>query len=140
MAKKENNKPHLQFLVTEEQKEQIEQKAKKCGLSRSEYLRQTALGNNPQELLPAAFYRCCETLSNLTRNGYSEEVNQKALSVLADMQRILDGEAVILKEMEDADSEEESVPTVSAVLAEKQSAEQKTENKPKKRFSLFGKR
>lgn len=127
-------KAHLQFTATAEQKNRIDMLAKKCGLSRSEYLRQVTLGQTPQEPLPAAFYKCCENLSKLTRSSYSEEVNREALTVLMRMQRILHGEVIVPESADNTDPDEEPVPTVSAVLAEKSASEELQEDKPRIRF------
>ena len=51
--------------VTEKEKVQIENKAKKCGLSVSEYLRKRALGYTPKPLLPETFYEFTEKLGVL---------------------------------------------------------------------------
>ena len=49
-------KVQLKFRITEKEKIRIENKAKKCGLSVSEYLRKRALGYSPKALLPESFY------------------------------------------------------------------------------------
>ena len=51
--------------VTEKEKVQIENKAKKCGLSVSEYLRKRALGYSPKPLLHESFYELTEKLGVL---------------------------------------------------------------------------
>ena len=58
-------KVQLKFRVTEKEKIRIENKAKKCGLSVSEYLRKRALGYSPKALLPESFYEFTERLSAL---------------------------------------------------------------------------
>mgnify|MGYP003508463341 CR=1 FL=1 len=42
--------------VTEKEKQRIKNKADKCGLTISEYLRKRALGYFPKALLPESFY------------------------------------------------------------------------------------
>ena len=51
--------------VTEKEKIRIENKAKKCGLSVSEYLRKRALGYSPKALLPGSFYEFTEKIGIL---------------------------------------------------------------------------
>ena len=75
--------------MTEKQKQQIAGLARKCGLSQSEYLRQRALGFEPKETLPDAFFVCCERLDRLSRKPFSKETNEQALAVLNEMQCIL---------------------------------------------------
>ena len=43
-----NRNTHINIRVTPNEKKQLERKAKKCGLSVSEYLRQRGLGYEPQ--------------------------------------------------------------------------------------------
>ena len=117
----ENRKPRtrIEVRLTEKQKEQIERAAKKCGITASEYLRQRALGGEPEAVLPDAFFVCCEKLDRLTRAPYAKDVNDAALAVLTDMKNILTGKATVPVE------KEESEP-------------QKPEPKPKRK--LFGRR
>ena len=51
--------------VTEKEKARIQNNAKKCGLSVSEYLRKRALGYSPKAILPENFYECTEKLGVL---------------------------------------------------------------------------
>ena len=51
--------------VTKKEKIRIENKAKKCGLSVSEYLRKRALGYSPKALLPESFYEFTEKIGIL---------------------------------------------------------------------------
>ena len=51
--------------VTEKEKAHIQNNAKKCGLSVSEYLRKRALGYSPKTLLPENFYECTEKIGVL---------------------------------------------------------------------------
>ena len=54
LLKEKTNSIYVQ--VTEKEKARIQNKAKKCGLSVSEYLRERALGYSPKPLLPETFY------------------------------------------------------------------------------------
>ena len=58
-------KLQLKTRVTEKEKLRIENKAKKCGLSVSEYLRKRALGYLPKALLPENFFELTEKLGVL---------------------------------------------------------------------------
>ncbi|MBQ4544921.1 MAG: hypothetical protein II996_05065 [Oscillospiraceae bacterium] len=58
-------KVQLKFRITEKEKVRIENKAKKCGLSVSEYLRKRALGYAPKALLHESFYEFTEKLGVL---------------------------------------------------------------------------
>ena len=58
-------KAQLKTRVTEKEKLSIENKAKKCGLSVSEYLRKRALGYSPKALLPESFYEFTEKIGVL---------------------------------------------------------------------------
>ena len=51
--------------VTEKEKAHIQNNAKKCGLSVSEYLRKRALGYSPKPLLPETFYEFIEKIGVL---------------------------------------------------------------------------
>ena len=56
---------NLFIRVSEKEKTIIEQNAKKCGLSVSEYLRQRALGYMPRAVLPEVFFSCNDKLDEL---------------------------------------------------------------------------
>ena len=58
-------KVQLKMRTTEKEKVRIENKAKKCGLSVSEYLRKRALGYSPKALLPESFYEFTEKIGIL---------------------------------------------------------------------------
>ncbi len=109
----------IEIRLTQKQKEQVERAAKRCGVTTSEYLRQRALGGEPEAVLPDAFFVCCEKLDRLTRSPYAKDINDAALIVLTEMQDILTGKRII--------------------PAEKEEPEQKPpETKPKRK--LFGRR
>lgn len=56
---------NLFIRVSGKEKDVIEQNAKKCGLSVSEYLRQRALGYMPKAVLPEAFLSFSNKLDEL---------------------------------------------------------------------------
>ena len=75
--------------VTEKEKIRIKNKADKCGLTISEYLRKRALGYSPKALLPESFYEFSGKLSNLYEQidkGYSTELKEKILSLIDEIQ------------------------------------------------------
>ncbi|MBQ9189299.1 MAG: hypothetical protein IJ138_08250 [Clostridia bacterium] len=100
-----HDETHLSLRVTKKQKEQIYARAKKCGITPSEYLRQRALGGEPKAVLPSAFFVCCEKLDRLTRAPYTKDVNDAALAMLIKMKNILTGKAVIPAEEEEPEQE-----------------------------------
>ena len=99
----ENRKPRtrIEVRLTEKQKEQIDRAVKRCGITASEYLRQRALGGEPEAVLPDAFFVCCEKLDRLTRAPYAKYINDAALIVLTEMQNILTGKRIIPVEKEE---------------------------------------
>ena len=99
----DNQKPRIRIEIrlTQKQKEQVERAAKRCGVTTSEYLRQRALGGEPEAVLPDAFFVCCEKLDRLTRAPYAKDVNEAALAVLTDMKNILTGKARLPAEKEE---------------------------------------
>lgn len=85
---KEKN-ARLELRLTEKEKEQLEQLAKKCGLPVSEYLRKRGLGYEPGPLLDNRFYdvyaKLCE-ISNLPLQSDTEAV---LIAILNDFQQNL---------------------------------------------------
>ena len=79
----------INLRVTEKEKIRIKNKADKCGLTISEYLRKRALGYSPKALLPESFYEFSTKLSNLyeqLNKGYSTELEDKILSLIDEIQ------------------------------------------------------
>ena len=85
---KEKDK-RVELRLPAKEKEQLEQLAKKCGLSLSEYLRKRGLGYEPGPFLDDRFYavytKLCE-ISNLTLNPEAEAV---LIAILNDLQQNL---------------------------------------------------
>jgi len=73
--------------VTEQQKERIKNLSQRCGLSQAEYIRQRALGYEPAAAVPDTFYLMCEKLDALMSVPFSSEVNERAKSVLNEMEK-----------------------------------------------------
>ena len=75
--------------VTEKEKIRIKNKADKCGLTLSEYLRKRALGYSPKALLPESFYEFSGKLGDLYEQidkGYSTELEERILSLIDEIQ------------------------------------------------------
>lgn len=71
--------------TTPAEKQQIERKARKCGLSVSEYIRQRCLGYTPREIPPDAYYELCRKLDEARKLGSGDAI----LSLLDDMRKEL---------------------------------------------------
>ena len=81
-------KMQLKMRATEKEKVRIENKAKKCGLSVSEYLRKRALGYSPKTILPETFYEFTERLGNLydaLEKMNSTELQEQVLKLIDDV-------------------------------------------------------
>ena len=75
--------------VTEKEKQRIKNKADKCGLTISEYIRKRALGYSPKALLPESFYEFSGKLGDLYEQidkGYSTELEERILSLIDEIQ------------------------------------------------------
>ena len=87
--KSKQKQPGIYFTVTEKEKRRIKRNTESCGLKQSEYIRQRALGFAPKAVPPDAFYHFCEKLDALCEEPFSAEVNQKSLSLLAEIEQAL---------------------------------------------------
>ncbi|MBQ6336587.1 MAG: hypothetical protein IJT79_01400 [Ruminococcus sp.] len=86
MKQKQNG---IYFTVTDREKRRISKNADLCGLKQGEYIRQRALGYAPKAVPPDAFFHFCEEIDRLCEQPFSTEVNQKALSLLAEIEKLL---------------------------------------------------
>lgn len=77
------------FTVDEREKEKIKKNAAICGITTTEYLRQRALGYAPLAVLPDAFYYFCEKIDKLMEPPFSPEVNERAISLLTEIEDTL---------------------------------------------------
>jgi len=68
--------------VTAKEKEKIQAKARKCGLSTTEYVKQKALGYEPRTVPPDALFVCLEKLGALADKDSSPEFDEKICAVL----------------------------------------------------------
>ena len=68
--------------VTAIEKEKIQAKARKCGLSTTEYVKQRALGYKPRTVPPDALFACLEKLGELADKASSPELDKEICAVL----------------------------------------------------------
>ena len=68
--------------VTAIEKEKIQAKARKCGLSTTEYVKQRALGYEPRAVPPDALFACIEKLGELADKASSPELDEEIGAVL----------------------------------------------------------
>ena len=68
--------------VTVKEKEKIQSKARKCGLSTTEYVKQRALGYEPRTVPPDALFACLERLGELADKASSPELDKEIYTVL----------------------------------------------------------
>lgn len=68
--------------MTEKEKQTITAKAKKCGLSVSEYIKQRALGYEPKEVPPDTLFLLLEKLGNLEDKSTSAKLNAEIENLL----------------------------------------------------------
>ena len=60
--------------VTPQEKQKITDKARKCGLTLSEYIRQRCLGYAPREVPPNIYYDLCAKLDEARNSGNDADV------------------------------------------------------------------
>ena len=68
--------------VTVKEKDKIQSKARKCGLSTTEYVKQRALGYEPRAVPPDALFACLEKLGELADKASSPELDTEIYTVL----------------------------------------------------------
>ncbi len=68
--------------VTVKEKDKIQSKARKCGLSTTEYVKQRALGYEPRTVPPDALFACLEKLGELADKASSPELDKEICTVL----------------------------------------------------------
>ena len=68
--------------VTVREKEKIQAKARKCGLSTTEYMKQRALGYEPRTVPPDALFACLEKLGELADKASSPGLDEEICAVL----------------------------------------------------------
>ena len=68
--------------LTDKEKQTIQVKAKKCGLSVSEYVKQRALDYEPRTVPPGALFVLLEQIGNLEEKSTSAELNAEISALL----------------------------------------------------------
>ena len=86
MNQKAKEKPaRIELRVTVKEKDEIRSKARKCGLSTTEYVKQRALGYEPRGIPPDALFLCLEKLGELTDKASSPELDKEISDVLKEI-------------------------------------------------------
>ena len=68
--------------VTAKEKEKIQSKARRCGLSTTESVKPRALGYEPRAVPPDALFACLEKLGELAGKASSPELDKEICTVL----------------------------------------------------------
>ena len=76
------NDPTITFRLDRRDKEKIQSKARKCGLSTTEYVKQRALGYKPRTVPPGALFVCLERLGELADKASSPELDTEIRTLL----------------------------------------------------------
>ena len=85
---KEKDK-RVELRLPAKEKEQLEQLAKKCGLSLSEYLRKRGLGSEPGPFLDERFYAVYSKLCEISNLPLQPETESVLAAILNDLQQNL---------------------------------------------------
>ena len=75
--------------VTDKEKQTIQAKAKKCGLSVTEYVKQRALGYEPRAVPPNALFVLLEKIGDLESKSTSPGLNAEIEKLLKEITAVL---------------------------------------------------
>ena len=75
--------------LSEKEKQTIQAKAKKCGLSTTEYVKQRALGYEPRAVPPNALFVLLEKIGDLESKSTSAELNAEIEKLLKEITAVL---------------------------------------------------
>ena len=75
--------------LSEKEKQTIQAKAKKCGLSTTEYVKQRALSYEPRAVPPNALFVLLEKIGNLESKSTSVELNAEIEKLLKEITAVL---------------------------------------------------
>ena len=75
--------------LTDKEKQTIQAKAKKCGLSTTEYVKQRALGYEPRTVPPNALFVLLEKIGDLESKSTSAELNAEIEKLLKKITAVL---------------------------------------------------
>ena len=79
----------IAFRLKAKEKQIITAKAKKCGLSTTEYVKQRALGYEPRAVPPDSLFLLLEKIGELEDKSTSSELDAKIEKLLTDIANIL---------------------------------------------------
>ena len=83
--KSKQKSARIELRVTAKEKDKIKSKARKCGLSTTEYVKQRALGYEPRGIPPDALFLCLEKLGDLADKATSPELDVEISTVLKEI-------------------------------------------------------
>ena len=75
----------IELRGTAKEKDKIQSKARKCGLSTTEYVKQRTLGYEPRGIPPDALFLCLEKLGELQDKASSAELDKERGNVLKEI-------------------------------------------------------
>ena len=75
----------IAFRLSEKEKQIITAKAKKCGLSTTEYVKQRALGYEPKAVSPDALFLLLQKIGELEDKSSSADLNDEIRKLLTDI-------------------------------------------------------
>ena len=79
----------IAFRLNQKEKQIITAKAKKCGLSTTEYVKQRALSYEPKSVPPDALFKLLDKIGNLEDKSSSPELNAEIEKLLCDITNTL---------------------------------------------------
>lgn len=79
----------IAFRLSQKEKQIITAKAKKCGISRTEYVKQRALGYEPKAVPPDALFKLLEKIGGLEDKSSSEKLNAEIEALLREITNTL---------------------------------------------------
>ncbi len=79
----------IAFRLKQKEKQIITAKAKKCGLSTTEYVKQRALGYEPKSVPPDALFKLLEKIGSLEDKSTSTKLNSQIGKLLTDIANTL---------------------------------------------------
>ncbi len=79
----------IAFRLSQKEKQIITAKAKKCGISRTEYVKQRALGYEPKAVPPDALFKLLEKIGGLEDKSSLPELNTRIETLLKEITNTL---------------------------------------------------
>ena len=81
------NETRIAFRLSQKEKQIITAKANKCGISRTEYVKQRALGYEPRSVPPDALFKLLEKIGGLEDKSSSPELNAEIERLLHEISK-----------------------------------------------------